>query len=379
MIYLDNQSTTPVDKRVLKKMLPFFSENYANPHSLDHYLGRKMAHCVEDARKSIASLIGAETDEIIFTSGATESNNLAIKGSAYFRKKRKNHIITVKTEHKCVIESCRKLELDGFEITFLNVNKEGIIDLSELENAIKESTLIVSVMYANNETGVIQPIKKITAICNKKKILFHSDAAQAIGKININVKSLGIDLMSISAHKMYGPKGVGALYIRKKPRVRLISIMDGGGQEMAVRSGTLPVPLCVGFGEAASICMKEMDEEYIRLLSLRNYLYEKLISSIKNVRLNGSLENRLPSNLNISIQGVKAIDLINNLKKVIISTGSACNSQDIENSYVLSAMGISKNVINSSVRLALGRYSTKKDIDDTVEDFKNTIDSLLNN
>ncbi len=377
MIYLDNQATTPVDKRVLSKMIPFFSENYGNPHSTEHGFGQYSNQAVNNARKQISSLIGSDKDEIIFTSGATESNNLAIKGSAIFRKKSKSHIITVSTEHKCVLESCRSLELEGFKVTILDVDRDGLININSLESAINNDTVLVSIMYANNETGVMQPIKKIGNICKKYNILFHTDAAQAYGKIPIDVNELNIDMMSISGHKIYGPKGIGALYIRGKPRVRLKAIIDGGGQERNFRSGTLPVPLCVGLGEAAKISLLEMHEEYDRIKILRDYFLNGLKNIFHNLIINGSMEQRLPNNLNLAIPGVESSDLINKLNEVCISSGSACTSSDLEPSYVLNAMKIEKDIVSSSFRIGLGRFTTKVEIDESIKEITQIANDIL--
>ncbi len=377
VIYLDNHSTTPVDNKVLKKMLPFFSEKFNNPHSQTTKYNNEIIKSVEKARKHIASLIGAKMDEIIFTSGATESNNMAIKGLISKIRRGKNHFISSKTEHKCVLEALRKVEIEGAELTILDVNQNGIIDTKLLEKSIKSNTVMVSIMMANNETGVIQPVKKIAEICKKRKVLFHTDAAQAVGKININVKKMGIDLLSISAHKFYGPKGIGALYIRKYPKVRLSPLIDGGGQEASLRSGTLPVPLCIGFGEAAKISKKNLTTERKKSRNLRNYFINSLKKKIQNITLNGDMKNRLPANINFSIPNINAQDLIKNLRYTVLSSGSACTSNEIEPSYVLSAMGLEKTIVESSLRVGIGRYNTKNDIDLAVKDICNTVNSLI--
>ncbi len=376
MIYLDNHSTTEVDKRVLKKMLPYFIDKFNNPHSQLTKHNQDIIFKISKARDNIARLIGAEKEEIIFTSGATESNNLAIKGLKGHISRGKNHFISVNTEHKCVLEALRKLEFEGAKVTILKVKKNGLINVDEIEQSINKNTLLVSVMMANNETGVIQPIKAIAKICKEKNVLFHTDAAQAVGKIDINVKKMNIDMMSISAHKFYGPKGVGALYIRKFPRIRLLPLIDGGGQETSLRSGTLPVPLCIGFGEAAKVSMLSLKKEKEKTLILRDYFYKSLKKKIKNISINGDIKKRLPSNLNISIPGINSEVLIKNLKNTVISSGSACTSSSIEPSYVLNAMGLSKNTIESSVRIGIGRFTTKSDINYAIKDITQTVQKL---
>ena len=361
MIYLDNHSTTQVDKKVLKKMLPFFSIKYNNPHSQVTRHNHSIVKDIEKARSHIAKLIGADNDEIVFTSGATESNNLAIKGMISKIKRGKNHFISLNTEHKCVMEALRKIELEGAEVTLLKVNKNGLININDIIKAIRSNTVMISIMIANNETGVIQPINKIGTICKQKGIIFHTDAAQAVGKIKINVKKMNIDLMSISSHKFYGPKGVGALYIRKKPRVRLNSLIDGGGQEMSIRSGTLPVPLCIGFGEAAKIANKTMKKESEKTKILRDFFLKRIKQAFPDVIINGSYTKRLPANLNISIKGVDSEVLISKLTNTVISSGSACSSREIEPSSVLKGMGLEDVIIRSALRIGLGRFNTKKD------------------
>ena len=361
MIYLDNHSTTPVDKRVLKKMLPFFSVKFNNPHSQPTKYNHSIIQDIEKARAEIAKLVGADKEEIIFTSGATESNNLAIKGMISKIKRGKNHFITLNTEHKCVLEALRKVELEGAKVSILKVKKDGLIDIKMLRDIITEKTLMISIMIANNETGVLQPIDKIGNLCKKKGILFHTDAAQAVGKIKINVRKMNIDLMSISSHKFYGPKGIGALYVRKKPRIRLNSLIDGGGQEMNIRSGTLPVPLCIGFGEAAKIANKNMQKESEKTKALRDYFFSKIKASFPDVVLNGSYKKRLPANLNISIKNVDSEVLISKLSKTVISSGSACSSRELEPSSVLKGMGLKDNIVRAALRIGFGRFSTKND------------------
>src|SRR5947208_3909513 len=334
-IYLDNQSTTPVDPRVLEAMLPYFTEHFGNPHSTSHAYGRAAAEAIERARGEIAALIQADPREIVFTSGATEANNLAIKGAAHFARAHpqngqvRDHIVALQTEHKCVLESCRALEREGFAVTYLAVEPDGLVSLAALAEALSERTLLVSVMAAHNEIGVIQPLAEIGALCRSKGVLFHSDAAQAVGKIPLDVEAMRIDLMSISGHKVYGPKGVGALYIRRRPRVRLLPLIDGGGQERGLRSGTLPTPLCVGLGRAAALAAAEMGEEAKRLHGLRDRLYRNLSRRVPDVQLNGDGERRLPGSLNFSFPGTTAPDLIEACPSIAMSTGSACTSASV--------------------------------------------------
>lgn len=364
-IYLDNQATTRCDKRVLDKMLPYFCEEFGNPHSLNHSFGYNASSAVEEARSHVASVIGAQPEEIIFTSGATESNNLAIKGAARFYKSRGNHIITCVTEHKCVLESCKALEREGFEVTYLPVMSNGLIDFDVYKNSIKNSTILVSIMTANNEIGVIQDINSLarTAKSVSKNIIFHTDAAQAIGKIDMKQFDLSnIDLMSISGHKIYGPKGVGALYVKMKPRVRLIPLFDGGGQERGMRSGTLPVSLCVGLGEACKIAENELIEESKRILEMRNWLLNEIQSKLPKVYLNGDLSHRIPGNLNLSFEGVEGEGIMMGLGEIAVSSGSACTSATLEPSYVINALGINVELSHSSIRISLGRFTEWQEI-----------------
>ncbi|WP_174855546.1 IscS subfamily cysteine desulfurase [Wolbachia endosymbiont of Ctenocephalides felis wCfeT] len=362
-IFLDYQSTTKVDPRVLEVMIPYFGE-FANPHSRSHKFGWTAEEAVEKARQYIAELIGADSKEIVFTSGATESNNLAIKGVANFYKNKGDHIITVCTEHKCVLDSCRHLENEGFKATYLPVKQNGIIDLSKLEEAITEKTILVSVMMVNNEIGVIQPLKEIGEICRKHNIFFHTDAAQAFGKIPIDVNELNIDLMSISSHKIYGPMGIGALYVRRKnPRVRLTPLISGGGQERGMRSGTVPTPLAVGFGEAARIAKEEMQEEEIRLEGLRDILYQRVKEAFPDVVLNGDYENRIPGNLNLSFPYIEGESLIMAIKDLAVSSGSACTSASLEPSYVIRSLNNGHDLEHSSIRFGLGRFTTKEEVE----------------
>jgi cysteine desulfurase len=368
-IYLDNQSTTRVDPRVLEAMLPYFAEDFGNPHSTSHPYGRAAAEAIEMARGEIAALIKADPREVIFTSGATESNNLAIKGAARFARayprsgQTRDHIVTLQTEHKCVLESCKELEREGFRATYLPVESNGLVSLTRLEAALSERTLLVSVMAAHNEIGVIQPLAEIGTLCRSKGVLFHSDAAQAFGKIPLDVEAMRIDLLSISSHKIYGPKGVGALYIRRRPRVRLSPLIDGGGQERGLRSGTLPTPLCVGLGWAAAIAGAEMDEEAKRLRRLRDDLLKNLLRRVPGLQLNGDAEQRLPGSLNLTFPGIPAPALIEACPSIAISTGSACTSASVEPSYVLRVLGLPDALANASIRIGLGRFTTAAEVD----------------
>lgn len=375
-IYLDYQATTPVDKRVIDKMLPYFGEIYGNPHSRNHSFGWEAEQAVEIARENVANIIGANPKEIIFTSGATESNNLAIKGLADFYGDKKNHIITCVTEHKCVLESCRLLSEKGFDVTYLKVNKDGLIDLKDLESLINEKTLLVSIMGVHNEIGVIQPLKKIGDICRKNGVFFHTDCAQAIGKIKINVDEMNIDLLSISGHKIYAPKGVGALYVRRKPRVRISAMMSGGGQERGMRSGTLSPALCVGLGEACRICADEIDEESKRITKLKNIFLEGIQGECEDIFINGSETDRVPGNINLSFAYVEGESLMMGIKNLAVSSGSACTSASLEPSYVLKALGVSEELAHTSLRIGIGRYTSEKDIRDAVKVIVNEVKRL---
>ncbi|MDB5407857.1 MAG: iscS [Rhodospirillales bacterium] len=369
-VYLDYQATTPTDPRVVVAMLPYFTGKFGNPHS-NHRFGHEVETAVEQARGEVAALIGADPREIAFTSGATESNNLAIKGAARFlraeRGADRDQIVTLATEHKCVIESCRRLEQEGFIVTFLPVRPDGIVDLETLRAAIGPRTALVSVMAAHNEIGVVQPLAAIGALCREHGILFHSDAAQAVGKIPLDVEAMAIDLLSISGHKLYGPKGIGALYVRRRPRVRLQALIDGGGQERGLRSGTLPAPLCVGFGAACAIAGAEMAAEGERLLRLRRRLYDGLAARLPGLRLNGHAELRLAGNLNLALPGVDADVLLDNCPMVAASTGSACSSASVEPSYVLCAIGLDEAAARESLRLCVGRFTTAAEVDFAVD------------
>lgn len=367
-VYLDYQATTPVDPRVLDAMLPWFTEKFGNPGSTTHAYGREAAAAVDRAREQIAGLIGAKPTEIVFTSGATEANNLAIKGAGRFRRalgdpEERDQIVTLATEHKCVIESCRALAREGLGVTFLPVGFDGLVDLDRLAAAITEKTLLVSVMAAHNEIGVLQPLAQIGALCRERGILFHTDAAQAVGKVAIDVDALQIDLLSISGHKIYGPKGIGALYVRRRPRARLAPLFDGGGQERGLRSGTLPTPLIVGLGQAADIARQEMGEEAKRLLNLRQRFLTGVQAQIPDMRLNGHAERRLAGNLNLAFPGVAAVDLIASCPELAFSTGSACMAAELEPSYVLRALGLDDATARCNFRIGFGRFSTAAEAD----------------
>lgn len=366
-IYLDYQSTTPCDPRVLETMIPYFTEEFGNPHSRSHAYGWRAEEAVEMARAQVAQIINADPREVIFTSGATESNNLALKGVAQFYKSQKDHIVTCVTEHKCVLDSCRHLEQDGFKITYLPVEENGIIDLNRLRDAITDRTSLVSIMAVNNEIGVIQPLAEIGRICREKGVFFHTDAAQAVGKIPIDVEAMNIDLLSLSSHKIYGPKGVGALYVRRKPRVRLVSLIDGGGQERGMRSGTLSTPLCVGLGKACAIAAAEMVKENQTLFALRDRFYQRIISELEEVYVNGDFDKRIPGNLNISFAHVEGEGLMMGIKDLAVSSGSACTSASLEPSYVLRALGVEVEMAHTSLRIGFGRFTTEEEVDSAAE------------
>ena len=363
-IYLDYQATTPADPRVVAAMLPYFTEAFANPHSESHAAGQAARAAVEAARARIAALIGADAREIVFTSGATEANNLALKGLARFGHPGKDHIVTCVTEHKCVLESCRDLAREGFSTTVLPVDAAGHIELDELLGAITARTLVVSIMAVNNEIGVIAPLAAIGAVCRERGAFFHTDAAQALGKIPLAVEAMRIDLMSLSAHKLYGPKGVGALYVRRRPRVRLAPLISGGGQERGLRSGTLATPLCVGFGEACRIAEAEMAGEHERLLALRTRLAAGLVHALPDVWINGDADRRIAGNLNVSFGGIGDGEaLLAALRDLAVSSGSACTSATLEPSYVLRAIGRAPALAAASLRIGLGRFTTSADVD----------------
>jgi len=362
-IYLDYQSTTPCDPRVLETMIPYFTEEFGNPHSRSHAYGWRAEEAVENARARVAAILKADPREVIFTSGATESNNLALKGVAHFYKAQKDHIITCMTEHKCVLDSCRHLEQEGFKITYLPVQKNGLIDLNCLREAMTDRTSLVSIMAVNNEIGVIQPLAEIGKICREKGVFFHTDAAQAVGKITLDVDAMNIDLLSLSSHKIYGPKGVGALYVRRKPRVRLVSLIDGGGQERGMRSGTLSTPLCVGLGKACEIAAAEMGPENKTLLTLRDRFYQKITAELEEVYINGDFDQRIPGNLNISFAHVEGEGLMMGIKDLAVSSGSACTSASLEPSYVLRALGVEVEMAHTSLRIGFGRFTTVEEVD----------------
>jgi len=374
-IYLDYSATTPVDPRVAEKMIPWLTEHFGNPASRSHPFGWEAEKAVEDAREQVAALVGADSREIIWTSGATESNNLAIKGAAQFYKGKGKHIITVKTEHKAVLDTVRELERLGFEATYLDVQENGLLDLEVLKAAIRPDTILVSVMMVNNEIGVVQPIAEIGEICRDKGIVFHVDAAQATGKVDINLAELKVDLMSFSAHKTYGPKGIGALFVRRKPRVRLEAQMHGGGHERGLRSGTLPTHQIVGMGEAFRIAREEMHAENARIRALRDRLLDGL-KDMEAVYVNGDLEHRVPHNLNISFAYVEGESLIMAIKDVAVSSGSACTSASLEPSYVLRALGRDDELAHSSIRFTIGRFTTAEEIDYTIDLLKKRIGKL---
>jgi len=375
-LYLDYQATTPTDPRVVEAMAPYWTEKFGNPHSRNHHFGWEAEDAVEIARGHVADLIGATAKEVIFTSGATESNNLAIKGVAKFYGDKRNHIITCVTEHKCVLETCRSLQQDGFDVTYLHVKENGLIDLNELKAAMTDKTLLVSIMAVNNEIGVIQPLKEIGQICRDNKTFFHTDAAQAFGKIPMDVNEMNIDMMSISGHKVYGPMGIGAMYVRRKPRVRLVPLIHGGGQERGMRSGTLPTPLVVGLGVAAELAKKEMAAEAERLHDFQHRLYEGLRQRIPEIFLNGDEQSRIPGNLNISFAYVEGEGLMMGIKDLAVSSGSACTSASLEPSYVLRALGVEDELAHTSLRLGLGRFTTEDDIDYAIERISKEVNRL---
>jgi cysteine desulfurase len=376
-IYLDYSATTPVDPRVAEKMCSYLTPDgqFGNPASRSHAFGWNAEAAVEEARGNVAALVNADPREIVWTSGATESDNLAIKGAAHFYKQKGKHIVTLKTEHKAVLDSCRQLEREGFEVTYLDPQPDGLLDLDKFRQALREDTVVASVMHVNNEIGVIQDIAALGEICRERKIIFHVDAAQSAGKVPIDVQQLKVDLMSFSAHKIYGPKGIGALYVRRKPRVRLEAQMHGGGHERGMRSGTLPVHQIVGMGEAFRIAKQEMAAENERILALRNRLYEGL-KDIEEVYVNGDLDHRTAGNLNVSFNFVEGESLIMALKDLAVSSGSACTSASLEPSYVLRALGRSDELAHSSIRFTIGRFTTEQEIDYAIALVKRKIGKL---
>ena len=374
-VYLDYAATTPVDKRVAEKMIPYLTETFGNPASNSHAFGWEAEEAVEKARADIAALINADPKEIIFTSGATESDNLAIKGAANFYKTKGKHLITVKTEHNAVLDTMRELERQGFEVTYLGVQENGLIDLEELKAAIRDDTILISVMWVNNEIGVVQDIPAIGEICRERKIIFHVDAAQACGKVPVDVEAAKIDLLSMSGHKVYGPKGIGALYVRRKPRVRLEAQMHGGGHERGFRSGTLPTHQIVGMGEAFRIAKEELAQDTAHYLKLRD-IFLKGIEGIEEVYINGDLEHRAPNNLNVSFNFVEGESLIMAVKELAVSSGSACTSASLEPSYVLRALGRNDELAHSSLRITFGRMTTEEEVQFAAELIKSKIGKL---
>ncbi|MGH9666333.1 MAG: IscS subfamily cysteine desulfurase [Bryobacteraceae bacterium] len=363
-IYMDSHATTPMDPRVFEAIRPYFTETFGNAASRNHSFGWSAEEGVEKARKQVADLIGANAKEIVFTSGATESDNLALKGVAEMYAEKGNHIITAATEHKAILDTCKRLEKEGCRVTYLPVQANGLVDLDVLRGAITDKTILISIMYANNEIGVVQPMREIGKIAKEKGVLVHSDATQAIGKVPVNVTQDNIDIMSLSAHKMYGPKGVGALYVRRRnPRVQLTAQMDGGGHERGMRSGTLNVPGIAGFGAACAICQEEMPEESKRLAYLRDKLKDRLLAELDEVYINGTMEHRLPHNLNISFAYVEGESLLMGINDVAVSSGSACTSATLEPSYVLKALGAGDDLAHSSIRFGLSRFNTEEEVD----------------
>jgi cysteine desulfurase len=376
-VYMDNHATTPMDPRVLEEMLPFFMEKFGNAASRNHSFGWAGEEGVETARERIAKLVGATTKEIIFTSGATESDNLAIKGVAEMYKEKGNHIITAVTEHKAVLDTCKRLEKYGYRVTYMPVQKDGLVDLDDLKRAMDDKTILVSIMWANNEIGVLQPVAEIGKLCRERGIIFHTDATQAVGKIPTDVNKNNIDVMSISAHKMYGPKGVGALYVRRKnPRVQISAIIDGGGHERGMRSGTLNVPGIVGLGKACAIASEEMAKESCKLAGLRNRLRDRIMNRLDEVYINGSWEHRLPGNLNISFAYVEGESLLMGINDIAVSSGSACTSATLEPSYVLKALGTGDDLAHSSIRFGLGRFNTEAEVDYVADRVVETVSRL---
>ncbi|CAM2168129.1 cysteine desulfurase IscS [Burkholderia cepacia] len=374
-IYMDYSATTPVDPRVVDKMVPFLHEQFGNPASRSHSYGWDAEQAVEEARAHVAALLGADPREIVWTSGATEGNNLAIKGAAHFYQGKGRHLVTVKTEHKAVLDTCRELERQGFDVTYLDVREDGLLDLDTVRQALRADTILVSVMLANNETGVIQPVAEIGALCRAHGIVFHCDAVQAAGKIPVDVSALNVDLLTVTAHKVYGPKGIGALYVRRKPRVRIEAQMHGGGHERGMRSGTLPTHQIVGMGEAFRLAKEEMAEESRRVGALRDRLLAGL-STLDEVYVNGDLARRIPHNLNVSFNFVEGESLIMGIKGVAVSSGSACTSASLEPSYVLRALGRSDELAHSSIRFTLGRFTTEAEVDSVIAQVRDTVGKL---
>jgi cysteine desulfurase len=376
-IYMDNHATTPIDPRVLEAMLPYFTEKFGNAASRNHSFGWEAEKAVDDARRQIATLIHADPKEIIFTSGATESDNLALKGVVEMYREKGDHIVTSMTEHRAVLDTVKRLEKQGIKVTYLPVDKDGFVNPDDLNKAITDKTILISIMMANNEIGTINPVAEIGKIAKSRGVLFHCDATQGVGKIPVDVEAMGIDLMSFSAHKLYGPKGVGALYVRRKnPRVRLAPMMDGGGHERGMRSGTLPVPLIVGFGKACEICMQVMPEESQRLTKLQERLKEGILKNLDEVYLNGHPTKRLPNNLNLSFAYVEGESVLMGLKEIAVSSGSACTSATLEPSYVIRALGVGSDLAHSSIRFGLGRFNTAEEVDYVIKRVTETIQKL---
>jgi len=376
-IYMDNHATTPLDPRVLEAMMPYLTGTFGNAASRNHSFGWEAEAGVDKAREQIAKLIGCTAKEIIFTSGATESNNLAIKGIAEMYREKGNHIITQVTEHKAVLDTCKRLEKAGYRITYLPVQADGLVDIEDLKRAMDDQTILVSIMYANNEIGVIQPIQEIGKLCHEKGVLFHTDAVQAVGKIPVNVIADNIDVLSLSGHKIYGPKGVGALYVRRRnPRVQISEQINGGGHERGMRSGTLNVPGIVGLGEACEICMNEMEAEAKREIELREYLKTKLESALDYTVINGNMDHHLPGNLNMSFVYVEGESLLMGINDIAVSSGSACTSATLEPSFVLKALGLGDDVAHSSIRFGLGRFNTKAEVDFVADKLINVVQHL---
>jgi cysteine desulfurase len=376
-IYLDYQATTPTDPRVVDAMLPWFNTQFGNPHSRNHAYGWEAEEATDIAREHLAKLINADAKDVIFTSGATESNNLALKGVLGFYKEKKNHLITCVTEHKCILDSARHLEEQGVEVTYLPVKPDGLIDLEQLKAAITDKTALVSIMAVNNEIGVIQPLADIGTICRERGVFFHTDAAQAAGKIPLDVEAMKIDLLSISGHKIYGPKGIGALYVRRRnPRVRLVALIHGGGQERGMRSGTLATPLCVGLGEACRLAGLEMAAEAERLKGLQQRFLAKLSAGLTDIYINGSVIARIPGNLNISFAFVEGESLMMGIKELAVSSGSACTSASLEPSYVLRALGVEEELAHTSLRIGFGRFTTEEDLNIAAEKITHEVNRL---
>ena len=373
-IYMDNHATTPLDPRVLEAMLPYMTKVFGNAASRNHQFGWEAEQGVDKAREQIAKLIGASAKEIIFTSGSTESNNLAIKGVAEMYREKGNHIITQVTEHKATLDACKRLEKNGYQVTYLPVQADGLVAVADIEKAITDRTILVSIMYANNEIGIINPIREIGALCHAKGVLFHTDAVQAVGKIPVNVLADNVDLLSLTAHKLYGPKGVGALYVRRRnPRVQLNAQIDGGGHERGMRSGTLNVPGIVGLGEACELAMNEMEAEGKRLSELRDHMKQKFEAALDYVHVNGNMDHHLPNNLNISFVYVEGESLLMGINDIAVSSGSACTSATLEPSYVLKALGLGDDVAHSSIRFGLGRFNTREEVDYVTDKLIDTV------